>query len=78
MGHPAVEERLSQAVGPLLFDDLWAEWMQFACVQDEDLQDWLKKQALMDSVVVSNRPTRAHKLTRGKGIGVQRLGIRDQ
>ena len=55
---------------PVPFDDLWAEWMQFACVQDEDLQMFLDGMAREGELRIDNKPMRAHKLTRGKAISI--------
>lgn len=52
------------------FDDLWAEWMQFACVQDEDLQLWLRKASKEGKIIINNQSTRAFKASRGKGITI--------
>ena len=52
------------------FDDLWAEWMQFACVQDDDLRSWLQKVSREGKINIENQSTRALKVTRGKGISI--------
>lgn len=73
LAQAAVESRLKNADGPVEFDDLWADWMQFACVQDDDLQDYIQTGERRGELAVANRPPRSHKLTRGKGTTLLRL-----
>jgi hypothetical protein len=69
----AVNRKVQEATPTIAFDDVWAEWMQFACVQDEDLQDCIGKLARDGTITIENRPNRALKLTRGKNIRLKRI-----
>jgi hypothetical protein len=67
----AVQKKLTEHGPRVSFDDIWAEWMQFACVQDDDLQDWIKKQARREHLAIENLPPRARKLTRERSIVIR-------
>lgn len=54
----------------VLFDELWAEWMQFACVQDDDLQGWLRKASQEGRLTINNQTARSTKIGRGKGVTI--------
>jgi three-Cys-motif partner protein len=63
----SVKELLRSNVG-IPFDDVWAKWMQFACVNDDELQSWVRESEKQGLLKIQNLPVRARKLSFGKGI----------
>ncbi|QNI33310.1 three-Cys-motif partner protein TcmP [Alloacidobacterium dinghuense] len=74
-------EQASQAALELLsssevvqFDDLWAKWMQFACVKDDELQSWMRDREKRGLLKIDNLSGRAKKLSFGNGITLTSAG----
>jgi three-Cys-motif partner protein len=66
----AKEAAANKLTTSVSFDVLWAEWMQFACVQDDDLQAWIREREKAGEIEIRNLPIRSKKLSRGKNIMV--------
>jgi len=53
------------------YDDLWAEWMQYAAVQESDLREWIQGRVQDGQVMVHGAKGSGTPMKRGKGTRVE-------